>query len=171
MRKPKRSNPNKRPPGMTTQVQAPVKGWTTDSPVEAKEGTALVLDNWFPEADAVRIRRGYVSHATGMSGDVPSLLVFTSATASKLFAANGTDIYDVSSAGAVGAAAQSGLTNAKWQQTMFATSAGQFLVIANGADNVRNYNGTVWSTPSITTLDSTTAINVSSHKKRLWFIP
>lgn len=171
MRKPKRPNPGKRPPGMTTQVQAPVKGWTTDSPVEAKEGTALVLDNWFPEADAVRIRRGYASHATGMTGDIESLLTFTSASASKMFAANGTAIYDVSSSGAVGAAVQSGLTNARWQQTMFATSGGQFLVICNGADSIRNYDGSSWTTPSITVLTSSTVINIAAHKKRLWFVP
>ena len=56
-------------------------------------------------------------------------------------------IYDVSSSGAVGAAAVSGLTNARHQHTMFATSGGQFLVICNGADGVRTYDGTVVGRP------------------------
>jgi hypothetical protein len=171
MRKPVRSNSSRIPRSQTTQVQAPVKGWTTDSPVEAKEGTALILDNWFPEADAVRIRGGHEEYATGMSGEVLSLMPYTSASASKLFAANGTSVFDVSSDGAVGAADITGLSNANFQHIMFATSGGQFLVICNGADDVRQYNGAAWSTPVITGATSSTFINVVSHKKRIWFVP
>ena len=121
------------------------------------------------------MRRGFTSHATGMSGNVESLLVFTSASASKMFAANGAAIYDVSSSGGVGAAAVSGLTNARHQHVMFATSAGQFMVICNGADGVRTYDGSSWvnRTASITGTSGAvnTFINLTAHKKRLWFVP
>jgi hypothetical protein len=137
--------------------------------MDAEEGTALVLDNFFPEAESIRIRRGFTSFATGMSGDVQTLMTFTGATASKLFAANGTNIYNVTSGGAVGAAEVSSLTNAKWQDTMFSTAAGQFLVCCNGADDPRNYNGTTWSTPSITGVTASTFVHVTAHKFRLWF--
>lgn len=137
--------------------------------MEAEEGTAIVLDNLFPEAEGGRLRRGYAEHATGMSGSVQSLLIYTSASASAMFAANAGAIYDVSSAGAVGAAAVSGLSSNKWQQTMFATTGGQYLVIANGADSVRNYDGSTWSTPSITNVTSSTLVHVVPHKSRLWF--
>lgn len=170
MRKAVRPNPQRTPKSLTQQVSAPLKGWSSeDSPVDAEEGTALVLDNWFPEAESLRLRRGYTSHATGMTGAVESLLFYTSSTASKLFAANNGSIYDVSSSGAVGAAAVSGLSSNRWQQTMFATTGGQFLVIANGADSVRNYDGSSWSTPSITNVTSSTLVHVVAHKSRLWF--
>jgi hypothetical protein len=148
-----RPNPQRTPKSLTTQIAAPLKGWSSESsPVEAEEGTALVLDNWFPESEGIRLRRGYAEHAAGMTGDIETLLAYTSASASALFACNDGNIYDVSSAGAVGAAAVSGLSNDKWQHTMFATAAGQFLVAANGADSVRNFDGASWTTPSITAL-------------------
>lgn len=171
MRKALRSNPQRMPKSVTQQVPFPVKGWASEeSPMEAEEGTALILDNWFPEAESGRLRRGYADHATGMSADINTLLVYTSASASKMFAANGANIYDVSSAGAVGAAAVSGLTSDKWQDTMFATTGGQYMVIANGSDSVRNYDGSSWSTPAITNVTSSTLIHVAVHKSRLWFV-
>src|SRR5262245_13067230 len=149
MRQALRANPQKKPPTFTVQEQAPVKGWTSQqSLAEAEDGTAVVMTNMFPEADAIRARRGRVVHATGMPGDVTSLLRYVSSSTSKHFAASGTAIYDVTSAGAVGAAAVSGKTNAWWQQIMFTTPAGQFLVICNGADGVWTYNGTTWTDQS-----------------------
>ncbi len=165
-----RNNPQKIPKSLTTQIPFPVKGWTSqDSPVEAEEGTALVMDNWFPEAEGGRLRRGYASHATGLTNDVQSLMVFTSASATKMFGAANGEIHDVSSAGAVGAAVASGLSSNKWQHTMFSTAAGQFLVLANGADSVRNYDGSSWTTPTINNVTSSTLIHVVAHKFRLWF--
>lgn len=170
-RRPVRDNPQKTPKSLTTQIAAPIKGWSSEtSPVDAEEGTALIMDNWFPEPESIRLRRGYASHGTGMVGDVETLLVYTSASASAMFACNAGNIYDVSSAGAVGAAAVSGLTNDRWQHTMFATAAGQFLVAANGADSVRNYDGSSWTTPTINNVTSSTLIAPVAHKFRLWFV-
>ncbi len=176
MRKAVRPNPGRTPQGRTVQFPAPVKGWMTqESPVDAEEQSALILDNFFPEPQGVRVRRGYTSHATGMSGNVESLLVFTSASASAMFAANGTAIYNVTSSGAVGAAAVSGLADARHQHVMFATSGGQFMVICNGTDGVRTYDGLSWvdRTASITGTSGavSTFINLTAHKKRLWFVP
>lgn len=166
-----RNNPARQPVARATQVPFPVKGWTVqDSPVNAEKGTALVLDNWFPEAEGGRLRRGTEVHASGLGASVQSLLVYTSASASKMFGAAGSAIYDVSSVGVVGAAAVSGLTSAQWQQTMFATAAGQFLVVCNGNDDVRNYDGASWSTPTITGVSSSTLVHVTAHKFRLWFV-
>lgn len=170
MRTAARPNPSRVPKALTTQIPAPVKGWTTDTPVEAEEGTALLLENWFAEPDAVRIRRGCIEYASGLSGDVSTLMGYVSGTTHKLFAADDGNIYDITAGGAVGAAAVSGLTNGWWQQTMFSTSGGQFMVIANGEDSVRNFDGTTWTTPVITGVTSSTLINVSVHKSRLWFV-
>jgi hypothetical protein len=67
----------------------------------------------------------------------------------KMFAAKSTDIYDVTTPGAVGAAVVSSLSSAYWQTVNFTTAGGSFLVLCNGADSVRNYDGTTWTTPSI----------------------
>jgi hypothetical protein len=171
MRQPVRPNPGKTPRSLTEQMPFPVKGWTSqNSPVDAEEGTALILDNIFPEAEGGRLRRGFASYATGMVGEVQTLMTHTSASATKQFAAANSAIYDISSAGAVGAAAVSGLTNNKWQHVNFATAATQYLVIANGADAVRNYDvAGGWTTPAITVATPSTLVHVTSHKERLWF--
>lgn len=132
---------------------------------------ALVLDNFFPQPDNVELRKGHESWATGVgSGAVESVMQWAGPTSNKLFAAKSTDIYDVSNTGAVGAAAVSSLSNGRWQHVMQTTSGGQFLMIANGADSVRAFDGSSWSTPTITGVSSSTLSNVWMHKERVWFI-
>lgn len=73
----------------------------------------------------------------------------------------------------VAAAIATGLTNGRWQHVMFGTSAGSFLVMVNGADAVKNYNGTSWTTPTITgsgLSSSANFIHVNVHGNRLWFV-
>jgi hypothetical protein len=171
MRKAIRPNPGKQPKAQTTQLQAPVKGWSSeDSPMEAEPGTALIIDNWFPDAEGLRLRQGYASYATGMTGEVQSLMTFTSASASKMYAANAGKIYNVTAAGAVGAAEVSGMTNDKWQSVMFANASNQYMFIANGADSVRYTDGSTWTTPSITGVTSSTLIHLHPHKFRMWYV-
>lgn len=134
------------------------------------ERDALILENFFPEPSYLSLRRGYAVHASGMTGTIESLMEWAGPAARKLKAAVGTNIYDVTSAGAVGAAEVTTLTNARWQWVNFKTSGGSFLVIANGADSVRNYDGTNWTTPVITNVTSSTLINVVAFKNRLWFV-
>ena len=64
----------------------------------------------------------------------------------------------------------SGLANGRFQYVNFATSGGQYIVMCNGADDVYNYDGSTWTTPSITGVTSSTLNNVNIHKSRLWFI-
>jgi hypothetical protein len=154
-------------------LPAPVGGWDAVSALaDMPEDRAVVLENFFPEPGLIRMRKGFSSNVTGMSGAVESLLVWTGPTSAKMFAANGTSIYDASSSGAVGAASLSGLTNARWQQTNMLTSGGSYLVMCNGADSVRNYDGSSWTTPTITASGTSSAafINVNVFKQRLYFI-
>jgi roadblock/LC7 domain-containing protein len=167
----KRAALSSRPSMSAFQLPAPTGGLNLLAGIaEMGKDEALILDNWFPAENYCRVRGGYTSHATGIGASVGTLMEHAGKSARKMFAATATDIYDVSSAGAVGAAAVTSLTNAYWQQTMFATSGGQFLVICNGADSVRNYDGSSWSTPAITGVTSADLINVWSYKSRLWFV-
>jgi hypothetical protein len=69
-----------------------------------------------------------------------------------------------------GTAVVTGLSSSRFIWTNFATSGGNFLVICNGVDSVRNYNGTVWSIPSITVVASSTLSYVFQFKSRLFFL-
>ena len=155
----------------TSQIPASTLGLNLHDGIAAmKPADALILDNWFPEATYLRIRGGSAVHVTGLGAAVQSLMEWAGPGSRKFFGAVPTAIYDVTTAGAVGAAVVSSLNSGYWQTTMFTTPGGSFLALANGADSVRNYDGTTWTTPVITGVTSSTLNNVCSHKSRLWFV-
>lgn len=155
----------------TASLPPPVGGWDAqnalaDMPIE----NAVILDNWFPGTDKVTMRRGYASHATGMPDSVETLLEYTPADGNgELYAVSDGKIYDVTSAGAVGAAVVSGLSNSRFQQTQITTSGGHFLFAPNGQDTPRTYNGTSWATASITGPTAANLVWCNNHQRRLWF--
>lgn len=160
-----------------TSLPAAVGGWNARDPWAAMDPRdAIVMDNWFPGASDIEVRGGYASHATGMTGQIQTLMTYTNATTAALFAAVGTEFYAVTSAGAVGAAAVTGLTNAQWYWLNMRTAGGAYLYAANGADSPRLYDGAAWtaitgvSTPAITGVTTTTLIYPFLWKRRLWFV-
>lgn len=159
-----------RAPSKSKSLPPPVGGWDTREALADMPGeNAVILDNWFPSTDKVTVRRGYTSYATGMSGSIESLIEYTPLTGSnKLFAANGGNIYDVTSTGAVGAAVVSGLSNNRWQHVQMGTSGGQFVIIFNGEDTPRTYNGTTWANTTISGPTNANLIWGNLHQSRLW---
>lgn len=153
------------------QVPIPVGGLDTRSALsDMPEDNAVVMDNWFPGTEKITLRNGFAAHATGLPGDVESLIGYTALTgAGKMFAASGTAIYDVTSAGAVGAAVVTGLTNARFQHVQIGTSGGNFILIMNGADTPRTYDGTSWANTTITGPTVANLIWCGLHQRRLWF--
>jgi hypothetical protein len=154
-----------------TTLPAPVGGLNLlASPTAMAKNEALVMDNWFPEPYRVSLRKGYDSHKTGFASAIDTLIPFHGGTGTnKLFAAAGTAIYDATSSGAVGAAVVSSLTNAKWQYVQFSAGGGDYVVLVNGADGVRTYEGTTWAEQTITGATAANFVDVASHKSRLWF--
>jgi hypothetical protein len=140
------------------------------------EKYAVILQNYIPTSSSVALRKGSSSWATGISGTVETLAAYNGVTSSKLFASAGANTYNVTASGAVGAAVFTGKTNARWQHVNFATTGGQFMYMVNGADSPMLYDGTTWtvitgvSVPAITGVTTSTLINVSVFKNRLWFI-
>ena len=130
---------------------------------------AIALDNFFPGDSEVTLRRGFASHATGLGSSVETLMTYDGAGTAEMYGAAGTNIYEVTSAGAVGAAVVSSLTNARFQWTNIATSGGSFLWICNGADAPRHYSGSAWATPTLTGVTAADIVNVTLHKRRLMF--
>lgn len=172
MRQPLRANGQRVQVSAVVGQPAPLRGWNVRDRLEAVDPPdyASIMDNWIPEAGRVILRRGYQPHASGINSRIDTFLPFSAGGASKLFAAAGNAIYDVTSMGGVGAAAVSSLTNNRWVSTMFATSGGNYLVAVNGADGVRTYDGSSWATQSISGVTASTLIGVGVHRSRLWFI-
>ena len=171
MRQALRPNRSRRPVARFASLPAPVAGLNFRDAIAALGPTdALILDNYFPHASYVELRRGYTEHVTGFASPVESVFDYAAPNGTaKLFAAAGTAIYDATTAGAVGAAVVSSLTNARWQTVQFSTLGGDFLVAVNGADGVRTYNGSAWATQTITGATAANLVTVASHKTRLWF--
>jgi hypothetical protein len=151
-------------------LPAPYRGLNSrDRLEEAKPGYASILENFIPGNGEVTLRRGFTEWTTGLPAAVETLMEYAVGTTRTLFGASSTGIYDVTASGAVGAAAVSGLANARWSHTMYATTGGQYLVCCNGADGVHTYNGS-WATSSITGATAANLIYVAAHKSRLWFV-
>lgn len=154
----------------TTSIPAPIKGWNTRDPLAEMDPLhAIIMDNWFPGTQEVKVRNGFTSWATGLPATCNTLLEYNGLTnVNKLFAAAGSSIYDVSSGGAVGAAVVSGQTNSKFQFINFGTTGGQYLWACNGVDTPVTYNGTAWSTAALTGMTGV-PIWVANHQRRLFF--
>lgn len=161
-------------------VPAPVGGWNArDSIASMGPMDAVSIVNMFPTVSNVVLRGGSTNHATGMTGQVRTIFTYAGAATSKMFAAVDTTdfkIYDVTSAGAVGAAVVTGITNAWWEYINITNSGGSYLYAVNGSDKPLLYNGTTWtsidgsSTPAITGVTTTTLSNIALFKNRVWFI-
>lgn len=168
---------SKRQVSRTTSIPAPVGGLNArDGLANMDETDAVLMDNIFPETTSADIRNGYEEHATGLGDLVQTVAYYNDGSTSKLFGVAGGDIFDVTSAGAVGAAEVTGLTNSKFQTANFGTAGGFFLLMVNGADDLQYYDGTSWgeidaaSTPAITGVATADIDNINIFKNRVWLI-
>jgi hypothetical protein len=162
---------------VTITVPAPIGGWNArDSLGAMAVEDAVTLQNWWPGTNSVVLRYGYTQHATGISGQVESIMSYSSGTANKLFACAGTSVYNVTTPGAVGAADLTGLANARWQYVNFTNTGGSYLMMVNGANKLRSYDGTAWHKDGdgagydITGVDTTQCSNINLFKNRIWLI-
>jgi hypothetical protein len=158
-------------------LPAPVGGWNArDSLANMAPTDAVTLENYFPSVSNVNLRGVYTKHATGLPDDVETLMSYSGATSDKLFAVSDGKVYDVTSAGAVGAPAVSSLSNSRWQYTNITTAGGNYLYAANGVNKPLLYNGSTWtaidgtSSPAITGVTTTTLNHPTLFKNRMWFI-
>lgn len=179
MRQPMRGNVKRKRISHTKARPAPIKGWNArDSIASMKPEEAIQLENWFPTASDVMLRKGRTEHVTGVGDDVESLMPYnTPAGTQTLFAAAGTSIYNVTSAGAVGAAVVTGLSNSRWESVNFTNTSGDsYLCCFNGADSPRYWDGSSWititgaSTPAITGLTTSDIVAATVHKRRMWLV-
>lgn len=157
--------------GIGASVPAPIEGWDAVSPIAAMSPKrAFRLDNWFPQPSWVELRKGFVEHAdTGSGLPVETLADYQGVSSRELFAASGSTIYNVTTAGA-SSVAVAGLSNARFQFINFATTGGNFLYMVNGADDPQYYDGSSWAVAAITGITPTDIVGVNAHKNRLWFV-
>jgi len=158
---------------------APVGGWVANRNIAQPAGNGLpqgaaVLDNYFPLATSVILRRGSELYATLGDGtaDVLSLFSYNVGTQKELFAATAAAIYNVTTityptSATIGdglgselgdglgnvfgiedigsdTAVYDGMTGGDWVVVQFATTGGIYLIGVNGEDDGFIYDGTTF---------------------------
>ena len=154
-----------RPP-KARSVPAPIDGWNArDSLADMKETDAVQLDNWYPGLGKVDLRKGFISHSTGLGGAVETLAEYQSGSAQKLIAAADGKIWDASSASP--SSLVTGLTNDRWQTANFDAKMG----LVNGADDPKVYDGSTVSNMTISGsgLTTTSVVGIAVFKTRTFF--
>ncbi len=155
---------------ITMTLPAPTGGWNArDSLSAMAPDDAITLDNWFPEADRVAVRPGFVAHATGVgAGAVETLGVWRGPGGSRLIAAGGGGLYNVTSAGGASAIPGSTAYNSdRWQTVNF---KGRLFGV-NGTDAPWHYDGatlsaTAWNGSGLV---AGNLIQIEAFKQRLFF--
>jgi hypothetical protein len=168
-------NPQKRQVSRSYPIPASTKGWVANEAITKMDPEAAVLlDNWFPDPDGIRWRRGSQIFATlnTETGPVETVMIWQGGSASKMFGCCGGKIYsDASAGGTITTTVATGLTNNRWQWLEFSTAGGQFLLACNGADAYRQYDGTTWTTTAVTGPAVPNAlIQIWSFKQRIFFV-
>jgi hypothetical protein len=134
---------NTRQTARTLTIPAPIGGLNgRDGLATMPPADAFLMENLVPGTAAVEARDGYEEHATGLGATVETVFSYAGGASRKLLATAGGSIFNVTSAGAVGAALQSGRLGNQIISTMFSNAGSQFLIGVSGADVPFSYDGT-----------------------------
>ena len=167
--------PFPQPDVITKVVPVPTEGWDAISPLASMDPKrAPILENWVPRPGWVELRSGYDPWSyVGASLPVETLMVRRSGTSQQMFAAADSHIYNVSAPAAVSVV--TGLGSARWQYVNFTPANGTTVIqCVNGVDQLRQYDGTNWTIPTITgfpgSLTTANIFNIYAQKRRLWYV-
>ena len=146
----------------------PVGGWNTRDALGLMDTKdAVFMRNVFPRQSNVISRPGFSSHCdTTSSSAVEQLIPYEYAAASKLFAACGGTIYDVSTATPSTPTGGTGFSNNDWS---FDYITG-YIIMANGVDSVTEYTGSQFQTSSFTGVTLTDLNHVHVYKSRVYLV-
>ncbi len=152
-------------------LPAPVRGLNSRDPLAMlKDGDAIALDNFICRPDSVEVRKGTANFVTGLPSNekVWALMPYRAAPNDKLFAATDLHIYDVTTAGVVGAAVTN-CTSGRWETINGANAGIRYLLAVNGVDPMKFYNGTTWAEAAVTGILSSRFTNIAQFKFRVFF--
>jgi hypothetical protein len=148
-------------------VPAPITGWNARDALDEMAPTdALLLDNWYPDAQGVVVRNGFAPYASGLgAAPVRTLAEFSAGAGRKFLATCAGKFYDLSVAGPVGAPLASGFASDAWQWTPFLSR----LFFVNGSDTAQVYDGTTFVNAAFTGVALASLIGVIHYQQRLFF--
>ena len=162
-------------------VPAPIGGWNTRDPLaQMPPEDAVELTNWFPTPSDCEIRGGSAVHTSfGPVGQIETLAVHTAMDGTEeMFAVTDTDGYNVSVPGGSTGLGQSwsSQTDGKYQWTNMGDGTSNWLIMFNGVDSPKYYNGETWTevtgitSPALTGISPKTAISPCVYHGRLYLV-
>lgn len=163
-----------------TTLPAPIRGLTlSDNEAFMQPGSALVCDNWRPTLRTVALRGGCIRWCELPETDpVISAFDYASGIQHKIFAANETKLYDVSTN--VPVLVKAGQTSGNYASSQLANAAGDFLTVVNDeGDAPLRFDGTTWTTLNAGQITGPVGtpvefggnlVYVTKYRNRLFFI-
>jgi hypothetical protein len=161
----------------------PVAGWVdAESELSSSLGHALILENFVPTRNSVKLRNG-CALAAQLPSSVKSLMEYSSGATEKLVGSTADTLYEVFPDLSIPAkqykntplaltppaVLATGFDNGDWSHVTFTNAADEVrLIMVNGADGIQTYDGTA-VTVTTPTPDIKTLTTVTSFKGRLWF--
>ena len=146
----------------------PVGGWNRRDSLENMAPTdAVFLRNWFPRQSDVITRPGYSEHCDTEEGgaiEISQLIPFEYEASTKLLACANGKIIDVTTA--TPSSLATGLSGNLWSYDFLSG----VMLLANGADVVKSYNGTAIANPAFTGVTLSNLNHVSVYKSRPYFV-
>lgn len=159
-------------------VQSPVGGWNLRDSVDSlPKEDAYILDNLFPDLGSCNLRKGYTSYATGMTGDVETLIEWLAGSHQFHIACANNKVWDITGGGvASDITGGATITTDRWQWAQFDDAGGGVRVgIVNGSDTPLIITESSGS-PSVSTmtvsgsgLTTSNLIGVNIFKNRSYF--
>lgn len=151
---------------------APVGGLNFRDPISNMAVTdALVMRNFIPKQTGAELRKGWKYHTSVLASNAVSTFSYNAPNPanSKLFAALGGNIYDVTTGTPVVSQSATGSTQNLWDTTQFANGADVFLLAVSPGAGYWTYDSTNgWVQRTVTGLPANPT-TVAVWKNRVWF--
>jgi hypothetical protein len=159
---------------------APTKGWVSATNLAgAPAGSAFVLENWYPTTTGIKMRSGSRKHATAEATEpLESAFSYVGTSTHEMFGACNGSIYNLTSvadADVPPVADVTGQTSDYYSALNFTTVGGQYMLVANGTDDIQTYDGSTWSAlvtganpGELNGVDSDKISHLNSYRNRIW---
>lgn len=156
---------SRRPKVVPQTIPVSITGINTRDAVTAMPPTdATILENWYPDAGGVTVRKGYIPYVTGLgSSFVNTLGQFNALGVIKFVAACGASIFDITGGSATLLA--TGFGSDKWQTANFNSK----MFFVNGVDAPQTYDGAAIAPSGFTGPVVANIVGVNVFQNRLYF--
>ena len=131
----------------TTTIPAPTRGIIqNENEAYMQPGAAVICDNWKPTMKGVSLRGGYVLWSQlPETTPVISAFEYVSGGLHRMYAANATKVYDITTSTPV--VVKTGQTSGNYVASQMSNASGEHMLVANDAgDFLLHFNGTAWET-------------------------